>query len=116
MPKTCPCGKAAFPSKAAADQLVVKAKIAHALRRNRRRREQRTYECTTRPGVWHLTSQPTSLRYQWPGWDDATDDIQCDRCPTVIAAGEPVALVGDSRLCIDCGDLVERSALGAAAS
>lgn len=51
----CQCGKHRFDYDAAHEALL-KAKIARALRGNRRRREQRVYECPTLPDVFHLTS------------------------------------------------------------
>lgn len=54
----CGCGKQSWPSKDAADQVVVEAKIRAALRGNTKRREQRSYRCPTNPELWHVTSQP----------------------------------------------------------
>jgi hypothetical protein len=59
---TCACGKVGWSNERKAKDALVRAKIAFALYGNRRRREQRAYECPIRRGTWHLTSQPERLR------------------------------------------------------
>lgn len=58
----CACGKVGWLSRGVAGDVLVRAKIAYALYGNRRRREQRVYECPDRAGTWHLTSQPEHRR------------------------------------------------------
>lgn len=53
----CRCGKFRFTEQAA-NEALLGAKIARALRGNRRRRECRVYECPGDSEVFHLTSQP----------------------------------------------------------
>lgn len=50
------CGKQKF-SHRRAEQALLRAKIARALRGSRRRREVRTYRCPD-CSSWHLTSKP----------------------------------------------------------
>lgn len=48
--------KHTFTSEQDAKDALLEAKIKAGLRGNRRRREQRTYECPVRPGWHHLTA------------------------------------------------------------
>lgn len=57
-PLPCACGKTGWLNRAAAADVLVRAKISYSLYGNKRRREQRVYECTVRRGTFHLTSQP----------------------------------------------------------
>lgn len=51
------CGKRAFPTLADAEQALLDARIAQALRPSRtRRHEKRAYVCRT-CGAWHVTKQ-----------------------------------------------------------
>lgn len=52
------CGKVCFPTEQAARDALVQAKIAHSLRGNTGRREQRAYPCEA-CNAWHLTSSPS---------------------------------------------------------
>lgn len=55
----CRCGKRGWLSHDGAEAVVIRAKIMRMLHANNQRREQRTYQCTTDPTLWHVTS--TSL-------------------------------------------------------
>lgn len=55
--QTVQCRKVKFHTEAAPLDAVVRAKIAAALHSNKKRREQRAYECGD-CGGWHITSQP----------------------------------------------------------
>lgn len=50
------CTKYRFPDKHSADVAVTDAKLARVFHGNRRRQEERAYECRN-CGGWHLTSQ-----------------------------------------------------------
>ena len=52
----CPTGKERYPTQAQAEDVLLKAKIARALRHNEKRRETRAYACPKCLG-WHLTSK-----------------------------------------------------------
>lgn len=58
-PKCQPCQKMAFPTAEVATEMVLRAKIAKALRGRQRRREVRWYECPEGHG-YHVTSWETS--------------------------------------------------------
>lgn len=51
------CRKVPFPTLAAAEQALLEARIARALRPSTKRQERRTYVCKACQ-CWHLTSQP----------------------------------------------------------
>ncbi len=53
----CACGKQGWPSKDAADRVVVDSKIKAGLWGNTKRREQRSYPCPIKADLWHVTSQ-----------------------------------------------------------
>lgn len=59
------CRKVRFPTLAAAEEALLAAKIARALRRSAKRRERRAYVCRTCRG-WHLTSRPDRYREDRP--------------------------------------------------
>lgn len=77
MTAPCPCGKRAWTSKDEADRVVIDAKIRAGLKHSTRRREQRSYACPTKAGIWHVTSQ-SGARFDpatpplpgYPGIDD----------------------------------------------
>lgn len=66
------------------------------------------YRCDHGGSGWHLGS-----RHVWPSWTDNTtgNPIDCDRCPTVIHIGAPVAHLHGHHLCLDCGDQAEHAAI-----
>jgi hypothetical protein len=67
------------------------------------------YRCPNGGTGWHLGG-----RHVWPSWtDNRTAPIDCDRCPTVIHIGRPVAHLHGLRLCADCGDQAEHAAITA---
>lgn len=77
---TCACGKQAFLSEAKAKDVLVRAKIAFSLYGNKKRREQRAYECNVRRGTWHLTSQPLRTRQgKVVALSYALDDVEAAR-------------------------------------
>lgn len=101
------CGKVSYASRKAATRAL-------RTRHHDDRAAMNVYRCSSGGVGFHIGHTPR--RHEWPGWDDADREQQCDRCPAVIAVGEPVATLGASRLCIDCGDLAEHAAIGKAAS
>jgi hypothetical protein len=48
----------AFPSEQVAREMVLRAKIARAIRKVTRRHEVRYYQCPSKAGWWHVTSIP----------------------------------------------------------
>jgi len=57
-PRCYDCHKMAFPSEQVAREMILRAKIARAIRKVTRRHEVRCYPCPHRAGWWHVTSIP----------------------------------------------------------
>lgn len=70
---SCACGKQSWPSKAAADRVVVDSKIKAGLRGNTKRREQRSYPCPIKADLWHVTSQAGPSYDRAPSLPDYPD-------------------------------------------
>lgn len=67
------------------------------------------YRCPSGGDGWHLGG-----RRVWPSWANNTGaPVDCDRCPTVIHIGQPVAHLHGLHLCLDCGDHAEHDAISA---
>lgn len=101
------CRKACYPTEHAATRAL------RGLYRDQLP-EMNVYRCRSGGVMFHVGHRPRV--YDWPGWADADREQQCQRCPAVIAVGEPVASLGSISLCFDCGDLAEQAALSKAAS
>lgn len=101
------CGKVSYNSERAAIRVL-------RTRHHQDRPLMNAYRCESGGVGYHIGHTPRV--YEWPAWDDAARELQCDRCPTVIAEGEPVARLGTTSLCFDCGDLAEIAAISKAAS
>lgn len=94
---TCACGKVGWLNRAKAEDVLVRAKIAFTLYGNKRRREQRTYECLTRRGTWHLTSQPRHLPDQSiepPAYRVDDDDTAREYLSGALFHGDKAAWTG----------------------
>lgn len=96
------CGKACYPNERAA---TVALRGVH----HDQLATMNAYRCQSGGSSWHVGHK--RREYEWPGWDDAAVEQQCQRCPAVIAVGEPVATLGSTSMCFDCGDLAEQAAL-----
>lgn len=99
------CGKACYPTRRAATRALRALHHQDVATMN-------AYRCQSGGSTFHIGHRPRT--YQWPAWNDATTDQQCQRCPTLIRTGEPVATLGDTAMCFDCGDLAELAALSKA--
>lgn len=95
-------------------------KRTYSSRRDARRALRRLYphEAGQAMGAYHCPSGGTGWhlghRAVWPSWtDNTTTPTPCDRCPTVIHIGQPIAHLHGHRLCLDCGDHAEHAAIAA---
>lgn len=96
------CRKRAYPDRAAAK------KALRALYPDQRGTRMGVYHCAHGGNGWHL-----GHRHVWPSWTDAHHPTTCDRCPTLIHIGRPVAHLHGLHLCLDCGDHAEHQAIAA---
>lgn len=98
-----PCGycrKRSYPTRRAAKRALralYPDQVGHAMA---------AYPCAHGGHGWHL-----GHRDVWPSWTDATTPHDCDRCPTRIHIGDPVAHLHGHHLCHECGDRAEHAAI-----